>query len=65
MSPQFQVKKVSDEGTSSPFTARILIGLLEFRDQLYLLSVQDQDRQQRRDRFDRKFEPVFEAAQAN
>ena len=65
MSPLFQVKKVSDEGTSSPFTARILIGLLEFRDHLYLLSVQDQDRQQRRDRFDRKFEPMFEAAQAS
>jgi hypothetical protein len=65
MSPLFQVKKVSDEGTSSPFTARILIGLLEFRDQLYLLSVKDQDRRQRRDRFDRKLVPLFEGAQAS
>jgi len=28
----FQVKKISDEGTSEPFIARLMLGILELRD---------------------------------
>lgn len=63
MSP-VQVKKVSDEGSSSPFVARIFMGILEFRNQLYLLGVQGPEKQQRQDQFDRAYKPVHEACQA-
>jgi len=58
------VRKVSDEGSSSPFIARIFMGILEFRDQLYLLSAQAEDRKRQQDRFDQAFKPVLEASQA-
>jgi hypothetical protein len=61
---QFQVKKVTDEGSSSPFMARLFIGLLNFRDQLHLIGVQGQQQREKQDHFDRKFRPMFEAAQA-
>jgi len=65
MSPPFQVKKVADEGSSSPFVARLFLGLLGFRDSLHLLAVEGQHREQMRDHFDRKFKPMFEAARAS
>lgn len=64
MSSAFRVTKVSDEGSSSPFVARIFFGLLNFRDDLYLLTLSDHDRPKARDHFDRRFKPMREAAQA-
>jgi len=59
-----QVKKVSDEGSTSPFMARIFMGILEFRDQLYLLSTHGAQRNRKQDEFDMRFKPVLEASQA-
>jgi hypothetical protein len=63
MSPPIQVKKVTEE-TSSPFVARLFIGLLELREQLYLLGVQGKCRKSMQDHFDDTFKPMFEAAHA-
>lgn len=59
-----QLRKVSDEGSSSPFMARIFMGMLVLRDQLYLLSVDQADKKREQDTFDRAFKPVLEASQA-
>lgn len=64
MEPPFQVKKVSDEGSSSPFMARIFISTLEFRDFLLSAQFSDQELFNARGEFDNKFRPMFEAAQA-
>ena len=62
MSPPFRVTKVSDEGSSSPFIARVFFGLLKFRDDLYLLAINDSERPRARDHFDQQFKPMLEAA---
>lgn len=64
MSPPFRVTKVSDEGSSCPFIARVFFGLLKFRDDLYLLAINDSERPRARDHFDQQFKPMLEAAQA-
>lgn len=64
MEPPFQVKKVSDEGSSSPFMARIFIGPLELRDFLLSSRFSDEELTKARAEFDKKFTPVFDAAQA-
>src|SRR3990172_1853862 len=56
--------KASDEGSSSPFMARLFIGLLNFRDQLFLLSADEAIRQQLMSDFDSKYKPLFEAARS-
>lgn len=56
------LKKISNEGSSSPFLARLFFGLLDMRDQLYLIGIQD--KQEKQKLFDRKFKPMYEAAQA-
>jgi len=56
------LKKISNESSSSPFLARLLFGLLNMRDQLYLMGIQD--KQEKQKLFDRKFKPMYEAAQA-
>jgi hypothetical protein len=56
------LKKISNESSSSPFLARLLFGLLNMRDQLYLMGIQD--KQEKQKHFDRKFKPMYEAAQA-
>jgi len=56
--------KVSDEGTSSPFIARIFMGMLVLRDQLYLMNIDSDSQNNARDKFDKQFNPMFEAAQA-
>ena len=63
MSP-VQLVKVSDEGSSSPFIARIFMGLLEFRNQLFLLGTPDNERGRTQNHFDRMFQPMLDAAQA-
>lgn len=63
MSPPFSVIKVSDEGSSSPFIARIFFGMLKFRDQLYLPTIRDADQSAAKHHFDRRFKPMLEAAQ--
>src|SRR3989304_10049858 len=60
----YQVRKVSDEGSSSPFIARLFMGLIHFRDQLYLIGMPEQEKRAAHDAFDRDFKPMFEAAQA-
>jgi hypothetical protein len=64
MQPSWQVRKVSDEGTSSPFMARLFMGMLSLRDQLYLIGPDGQQRQKMQDNFDSQFKPMYEAAQA-
>lgn len=59
-----QLVKVSDEGSGSSFIARIFMGLLEFRDQLFLMGVADSERGPKQDHFDHMFQPMFDAAQA-
>lgn len=59
-----QMKKVSDEGSSSPFMARLFVGLLELRDSFHLLDFDEPLREQHRSYFDSRFKPLFEAAQA-
>lgn len=63
MSP-VQLVKVSDEGSGSPFMARIFMGLLEFRDQRFLMGLGDSEHGSRQDHFDRMFQPMLDAAQA-
>ena len=66
MPPPFQVKKVSNEGTSSPFVARIFLGLLTLRDQLYLIDAREEkERVRKRDYFDKQLTPMLEASQAS
>lgn len=64
MQPPIQLVKVSDEGSRSPFIARIFFGLIHFRDQLHLLGVPDSDLAQSTRAFDTAFNPLLEAAQA-
>ena len=59
-----QIKKISDEGTSSPFIARIFFGLLSFRDQLYLNCFEGDERYKNQNYFDKQFNPMYEAARA-
>jgi hypothetical protein len=44
--------------------ARIFMGMLEFRDQLFLLGTPDEESVKMQDHFDRKFQPLLDAAQA-
>lgn len=62
MAPQRQVKKISNESSSSPFLARLLVGMLSMRDQLYLTGIPD--KQEGEKQFERRFKPMYEAAQA-
>src|SRR5574341_410535 len=65
MTPPYQVKKVSNEGTSSPFIARLFSGILEFRDQLLLLGIEDPATlDAARRAFDRKYTPLYDALEA-
>ncbi|MHB8857541.1 MAG: hypothetical protein ACYC6K_13080 [Bellilinea sp.] len=64
MTPPYQVKKVSDEGSSSPFISRIFMGILFFRDQLFLIDTDGQQRRASLNYFDQQFKPMYEAAQA-
>lgn len=57
-------KKASDEGTSSPFQARLFFGILELRDQLFLLGSDYPEKAEKARKFDQSFQPVLEAAQA-
>jgi hypothetical protein len=63
MTPPYQIKKVSDEGSSSPFISRLFMGMLDFRDQLFLLDAEGQQRQMMQAHFDQQFKPMYEAAQ--
>jgi hypothetical protein len=49
---KFVVTKISDEGSSSPFMARLMAGILTLRDQANL-------GEQRRANFDNAYEPLF------
>jgi hypothetical protein len=64
MTPPYQIKKVSDEGTSCPFISRLFMGMFEFRDQLFLMGTEGQQREIMKAHFDQQFKPMFEAAQA-
>lgn len=59
-----QLIKVGDEGTSSPFFARLFLGILEFRDQLFLAGIPLEEQGGLRKRFDQKFKSMFRAASA-
>lgn len=48
----------------SPFIARIFMGLLKFRDQLFLLGIPDDERGIVQNHFDRMFQPMLDASQA-
>ncbi len=57
-------KKASDEGTSSPFQARLFFGMLELRDQLFLLGSDYPEKAEKARKFNQSFRPVLEAAHA-
>jgi hypothetical protein len=63
-SPFVQVKKVSDEGSSSHFVARLFMGMLEFRNQLFLLGAEGPQLETMRGNFDKQYTPIYEALQA-
>jgi hypothetical protein len=46
------MQKVGDEGSSSPFVARLMFGVLEIRDSVY-------DNKARREHFDKLYDPVL------
>jgi hypothetical protein len=64
MSQQFQVIRVSNEGSSSPFIARLFITMMEFRDQLFLLDVEEPQKHILKSHFDEQYRPMYEAALA-
>lgn len=57
----FQLKKISDEGTSEPFIARLWIGVPELRDHALNSYWSGTDLEKHREEFDTKYEPVFTA----
>lgn len=63
MSP-IQVKKVSDEGSSSPFITRLMFGVLILRDKFYLLNANGPEKQRKKSEFDSAYKPVLDAAEA-
>ncbi|MDP1715752.1 MAG: hypothetical protein Q8L41_13505, partial [Anaerolineales bacterium] len=60
----YQVKKISDEGTNSPFIARFFGGIFDLRNQLFLLEVSPEKQESVRNHFDNKYKKLLEAAQA-
>ena len=64
MSTPIILKIVFDEGSSSPFIARLFMGLLELRDQLYLSGVNENQKAEMESYFNRQFHPMLEAAWA-
>jgi hypothetical protein len=60
----YQVKKISDDGTNSPFIARFFGGIFDLRNQLFLLGVSSEKQNSMRDNFDKKYKPLLESAQA-
>jgi hypothetical protein len=57
----FQVKKVSMQGTSEPWIARLWIGILELRDQALNSLWRGSDLEKHRSEFDLKYDPVLTA----
>ncbi len=55
---------MSNEGTSSPFQARLFWTILELRDQLFVSDIEHPQKYQRARQFDEKFQPVHRAAEA-
>jgi hypothetical protein len=64
MEPPYQLRKVSDEGSTSPFVARIFMASFEYRDLLADSRFTEQERTRAREVFDRKFTPLLDAAQS-
>ncbi len=59
----FQVKKISDEGTSEPFIARLMLGILELRDRALNSLFRGTDLEGHRGEFDERYDPVLTALQ--
>ena len=55
--------KFMDEGTSSPFVARLFFSIMKMRDQVYLLGKENKG--QLKDSFDQKFSPIFSSSIAS
>jgi hypothetical protein len=64
MKPRFMMVKRGNEGSRSPFMARLLIGIVTLRDTLYLWGLPLNEYQQSQDKFDRQYSCVLDAAQA-
>lgn len=62
--PPYRVQKVSDEGSSSPFIARIFMSMHEYQDLFLSANLQGRELFEAREKFDKKFRPMYEAAQA-
>jgi hypothetical protein len=62
--PIHVVKKVSNEGSSSPFVARIFINMLEFRNTFINSYPIDRKPIETTDNFNKAINPMYEAAQA-
>ena len=56
--------KAGDEGSTSPFIARFFIDMLKYRDQLYLLSIDETIRPESMTDFDDKYKPLLESARS-
>jgi len=59
------LQKISDEGSSSPFTARLFSGILELRDSVLNRQVGDKSLYVARSQFDALYDPVLNAMQAS
>jgi hypothetical protein len=62
--PQFQIAKVSDEGSSDPFIARVFYGILRLRDGAIQHVTRGVNFEQRRKEFDDLYNPVLTAITA-
>lgn len=58
------VIKMGDETMASPFLTRLFKDVLVFRDQLFLFSIHENDKQGARKEFDNKLNPLIESARA-
>jgi hypothetical protein len=56
--------KIRDEGSSSPFYARIFMGIPQLRSQLFLFGVGNSNHERAQSIFDSKFKPLLDSTEA-
>ena len=66
MTPPFQIVRMSDEGSSSEFTARLVYGILRLRDDAvrHMCPSPEEDFEMKRNVFDKAYEPVLAGMRA-
>src|SRR5437016_6278650 len=61
----FRIQKISDEGPSDPFYARLWIGVLDLRNMAIRCRFKSNDVEKHRARFDESYDPVLKALGAS